>query len=201
MMQLVSGDDIGDTAHAHLVLVGRSAAHPCRFVEIAQQRERGPAHGDEVFDPLRQGMARERSIAHVVILFKAFHRGSVGARDAQGAVGEYSLAIADVAEDFLGAPFLRSVAEVSIFFAAAREQYHGLAALLVERGENILTLHQGDVAAIIRRILVGLRTSDSEGWRRNHGWFQHRLLLTDESGLRSFVEPRAYSDPLWKREP
>jgi hypothetical protein len=43
--------------------------------------------------------------------------------------------------------------------------------LLIERAENVLSLHERNVAAIVRRILVWLRTSDGKSWRIDHGRF------------------------------
>src|SRR5271170_3833135 len=48
-----------------------------------------------------------------VILLETFERHCVGARNAQGAVGEDALRVADVAKNFLGAPFFGRVAEVA----------------------------------------------------------------------------------------
>ena len=62
MMQLVAGDDVSNSAHADLVLIRGSAAHPCRLIEIAQQRQRGAAYGDEFFDKISERTMRERTI-------------------------------------------------------------------------------------------------------------------------------------------
>src|SRR5260370_41686327 len=48
MMQLMPRDDVGEPPHADFVLVRDTATGPRCLVEIAQQRQRGAAHGDEV---------------------------------------------------------------------------------------------------------------------------------------------------------
>ena len=118
---------------------------------------------------------REWAIANVVILLEALHRRGIGARDAERAVGENALGIAHVPQDFFGAPFLRRVAEVTVFLIASGKQHHGLAALLIERAENVIALYQRNVPPIIRGIFVWLGTSDGKSWRTDHGWFQHML--------------------------
>ena len=72
MMQFVSGNDIGQGAHRHLVLAGHAAAGPGSLVEIAKERDGGAAHGDVILDQVRQVDARERAIADVIVLLEAF---------------------------------------------------------------------------------------------------------------------------------
>src|ERR1700723_3626328 len=175
MMQFMPCDDISESADADFILVCSTAPSPRRFVEMAQQGEGGPAYSDKVFHQIAQRTMREWAIANVVVLLEALHRGGIGARDAERAVGENALGIAHVPQDFFGAPFLRRVAEVTVFLIASGKQHHGLAALLIERAENVLSLDQRNVAAIVRRILAWLGTSDGKSWRTDHGWFQHRL--------------------------
>ena len=79
MMQLMARDDISQRPHADFILVGNAAPRPRGLVEIAQQRKRGAAHGDEVFDQIGQRTMRERTVAYVVILLEAFEGSSVGA--------------------------------------------------------------------------------------------------------------------------
>src|ERR1039458_5765676 len=111
----------------------------------------------------------EGTVAHVVVLLEAFEGRGVGARDAQGTISEDALGIADVAEDFLRAPFVRRVAEVSIVIVAAGEQQHHLAALLVERVENVVARNERNITVVIGRVLAGLWPGDGEGWRSNDG--------------------------------
>ena len=104
-MQLMPRDDVGQRAHADCILAGDAEPRPRLFIEVAKQRQRGAANGDEVLDQIGQRTLRKRTVADVVVLFEAFEGCGVGARDAEGAVGKDALGIADVAEDFLGAPF------------------------------------------------------------------------------------------------
>src|ERR1700722_1884846 len=171
MMQFVPCDDISDSADADFILVCSTAPSPRRFVKIAQQGKCGLAYSDKVFHQIAQRTMREWAIANVVILLEALHRRGIAARDAERAVGENALGIAHVPQDFFGAPFLGRVAEVTVFLIASGKQHRGLAALLIERAENVLSLPERNVAAIVRRILVWLRTSDGKSPRIDHGWF------------------------------
>src|SRR5258706_4454423 len=68
MMQLMPRDDVSQPPHADFVLICDSAARPRRLVEIAQQRNRGAAHRDEVLDQIGQRTLRKRPITRLVIL-------------------------------------------------------------------------------------------------------------------------------------
>ena len=124
---------------------------------------RRAAHRDELFDQIAHRPLREPTIADIIVLLKTLQRRSVSPRNAQGAIGEDALGVADMAENFLGAPFLRRVAEVALLLIAAGEQQHRFAALLVERIENVVAPHQGNVALVIGRVFARLGPGNSEG--------------------------------------
>src|SRR5258706_16344178 len=79
MMQLMPRDDVSQPPHADFVLICDAASRPRRLIEIAQQRKRGSAHRDKVFDQIGQRTLRERTIPHIVILLVTFNWRSVGA--------------------------------------------------------------------------------------------------------------------------
>src|ERR1700676_5262119 len=162
VVQLVARDDVRQTAHADFIFIGDAAPHPDLFIEIAQQRKRCAAHGDEIFDRVGEGVIRERTIAHIIILLEALEGRSIGTRDSHGAIGEDSLRIADVTQHFLSAPLARRISEVPIGFVAGGKQQHHLPPLLVKRIQNFLASNQGNIALVIRRVLPRLRTSDLE---------------------------------------
>ncbi len=168
-MQLMACDDVSQRPHGDFILVRDAAPPPCGFVKIAQQRNSGAAYGDEVFHQIGQRTLRERSIAHVVVLLEAFDGSGVSARDAQGAVGEDALGVADVSEDFLRVPLLRCVAEVAVVIVTAGEQQHRLAALLVKRVENVVALNQANIAVVVGRVFARLWPGDGKGWRSDDG--------------------------------
>src|SRR6266478_9627266 len=87
MMQLMPRNDVGEPPHGDFILVGNSAAHPCCFIQIAQQRQGSAAYRDEVLNQILQWTFCERAMTHVVVLLKTFEGRGVGARDAHGAVG------------------------------------------------------------------------------------------------------------------
>src|SRR5579872_188816 len=137
MMEFVASNGISDGAHADLVFVGDAAAKPCRFVEIAQQSQGGPANGDVVVDQFRKWATVERPVAHIVVLLEAFDGRAVAARDTQGAISEDTLGVADMAEHLFGGPLVGGVTEVAVGLVASREEKHHLAALGIERAEDV----------------------------------------------------------------
>src|SRR5260370_34809653 len=104
MVQLMPRDDVGEPPHADFALVRDTATGPGCFVEIAQQRQRGAAHGDEVLHQIGQRTLRGRPVAHIVVLLKACERHGDGARDAQSTEGKDAFAIEWVAACVLRAP-------------------------------------------------------------------------------------------------
>src|ERR1039458_1000392 len=167
MMQFVSGDDIGQGTHGDLVLVGHAAAGPGGFVEIAKQRDGGSSDSDVVLDQVGQRTAREGGVADVVVLLEAFDRSRVTTRNAQGAVAHDALGIVDVAKHFLQAPLIRRVAEIAVGLGASGEQENHLAALVLERGENVVAQDQGDVVLVVGRVFSGLGPEGvGRGWSR-----------------------------------
>ncbi len=64
-----------------------------------------------------------------------------------------------MAEQLFDAPLAGGVTEIAVGFAAAGEEQHGLAALLVEGGEDVVVFDQGDVALVIGIVLVALRAT------------------------------------------
>src|SRR5579872_6762655 len=142
MMQLMPRNNVSQRPNRYFVLVREAAAGPCSFVEIAQQRESGAAHGDKILHSIAQRAIRKRTIAHVVILIEAFDGSGVAAGNAQCTVSKDAFRVADMPKHLFGTPLSRRVANVSILFVSAGKQQHGLAALLVEGTQNILALNQ-----------------------------------------------------------
>src|SRR5262245_46657190 len=108
-MEFVAGEGEADGANADLLAVSGAAASPGLGIEVAEQRDRRAAHGDEVFDEVLEGAAGERAVANVVVLLEAFDRGLVATRDAEGTVGEDAFGVVYVAEQFFDAPLARGV--------------------------------------------------------------------------------------------
>src|SRR5690349_9740632 len=104
VVQLMTGNDVSDRPHAHLVLVGHPAAHPRRLIQSAEQRHCShPNRGEFFYQPSQAALA-EGSILYVVILLEALDRSPVIARNTQRPVGENPLGVDHVAEHFPYAP-------------------------------------------------------------------------------------------------
>ena len=138
VVEFVAGGDVGQGADADSRSCWRCRGASRLLVEVAEQRQRGAADGDVVFDDFGERTRGERAVANVVVLLEAFDGRAVSAGDAQSAVGEDAFGVADVAEDFFYGPFAGSVAEVALGFVAAGEQDQRLAALGLERAEDVV---------------------------------------------------------------
>ena len=160
MVHLMPGRDVRQCADGYFVLIDNAAPHPGRFVQVAKKGERGAAYRDVVFDDLGQGAVIEWRVADVIILLEAGQRGLVPAANAEGSIREDALSVAHVSEQFFHAPLAGRIADVAIFFFAATQKDQHLSALRIERREDVVSLHLGNVAYVIGGVLTGFRSTN-----------------------------------------
>src|ERR1051325_2389651 len=116
VVQFVPRDDVREGAHADFSVAGHAPPQPGGLRQVAQQGEGGAPHRPEIAREVLQGQAAEVGAGDVIVLLEAFDRGAVVAPEAQGAVGEDALGVADVTDDLLDAPFAGRVAVAALLF-------------------------------------------------------------------------------------
>src|SRR5882762_2223777 len=87
VMQLVPRNDVGERPDAHFVLIGDTAAQSVLCIEIPKQGHGRGAHIGELLNQIGERPLPEVAVANVIVLFVAFDRSLISARDAQGAIG------------------------------------------------------------------------------------------------------------------
>ena len=119
MVKFVAGDEVGERKNCDRVAARDAAAQPRFFTKRVKQRQAGLAHVRIFFHKIRQFSRAKAGAANVIVLFKTLKRGLISARNPQGAIGENSLRVGNVADDFLYTPLIRRVPEIAVAFAAA----------------------------------------------------------------------------------
>jgi tetrapyrrole methylase family protein/MazG family protein len=92
----------------------------------------------------------------VVVLLEAGEFGAIVAREAQGAVGEDSLGVDEVAHYLADAPFSGGVALQRVRFGEAAKFRHGAFDLAGERSQNVAVGNEVHVAAEVGCVLRGV---------------------------------------------
>src|SRR5262249_38256277 len=114
VMQFVPRNDERQGASADRIIVSSAQARGSICIKMPEERQCCLPDRGELFDQIGQHALAEVAVANVVVLLETFDGGLVTARDAQGAIGHDALAVVQMAQDFLYAPLVRSIAEVSL---------------------------------------------------------------------------------------
>src|SRR5205085_9899258 len=108
-MQFMSGDDVCERADADLVVVRLAASLHGFGVERTKERDGRGADvlefGGEIGKRARVEVGDER----ILVLIITGERRLIGACEAQGAITENALGVADVPDDLLDAPLVRLI--------------------------------------------------------------------------------------------
>src|SRR5260370_26938972 len=98
MMQFVPGDDEGQRAHRHFILISDAAAEPGVSCEAAQQSDACAAHVREFLRQFGEVALSKCGVSNVIILLETLDWRFVGARDTHSPVPENAFRVANVAE-------------------------------------------------------------------------------------------------------
>jgi len=176
MMPLVAGDDPGEGAGRDGRAVGGHAAERRRAVEVAEERQRGAAHGGELAEERVERPRVEVGVRDVRVLVEAGKRVHLVARGGHGAEREHPLDVDDVADDLAHAPLARRVPMAGALLAERADEGDGLLELPLERVEHVAGGDELHVARVVLDVLVGA------GRREQRGWGESRHTDTGEAG-------------------
>src|SRR5580704_4970282 len=109
-MQLMPGDDITQCTNRDWCIVGDPETLLRLGLQTAKKQDRRAADMFEFSHQLAPGPTVEVGLVDIRILIETRERRMVIAGEPQGPVHENPLAIDDVAEEFLDAPFARRIA-------------------------------------------------------------------------------------------
>ena len=155
VVRLVAGDDVGEGAHADLVVAGGAAP---RHASGERWRSRWRVAARTASNSSARSASVRASKSAPAIYSSCSMPGSAGrvaARDAERAVGEDALAVADVADELLDAPLAGLVDRCAPCSSGSRaQQRQRLCALPLQRLDHVAVGHERDVLLVVRRVLV-----------------------------------------------
>jgi len=158
-MQFVSRDHVGRCAHAQGVSIDDSLPRPSLPVEAPEHYYIATAHGFELFQQICPGAAVELRRGDIVVLFEARQFGAIVACDTQRPVGENALGIDHVAYYLAHTPFSVGVTLQGVRIGNSFQVSQRAIELGAERAYNVAVRHQVHVAAEVRSVFGGDRSS------------------------------------------
>ena len=117
VMRGVASDDVGECARAYREATRDAHASPPIVIDLAGERERRRSCRSKRVNELGDRQAVEVGHLYIWLLIEAGKRRLVSARDPQHSIREDAFSVGDVANRFLHAPLVGSVALHCVSFA------------------------------------------------------------------------------------
>ncbi len=117
MVERMAGKDESNGQGGDFLAAGSAAAKEGGVIQGTNQSEGGTTDGGEFLEKAEQFPGRRIGGLDVVILLETRKRSLIAAGDAKQPIGEDTLRVVDMAEDFLDGPLAGLITEVGLLFA------------------------------------------------------------------------------------
>ncbi len=150
MVLNVTRHDVNEGTDGDLYIVRRSDSGPSRIVEIFEEDHVRTAEQRELLKEIGEASLIRVRVFDIAVLLEPFDRRFIAARNPKQSVGEHSLPIDQVSQQFLDTPFALGVSEFAFLFRQAGEDVLQMGRLRAECANYIAVCDKRDVSFIVR---------------------------------------------------